>query len=142
MKFVIVYWSRYGNGKKIVNYLTSKLKEKKVETKIFKTDETNSSDLPDADLYIFSAPAEAFNIQKNMRKFIKNLDGMNEKKYGSINTHRMKKNRLYKLDKLLSKKNMTKIADVDFQVGKDANTGNGLIDGWESKIDDFVRQLL
>ena len=41
MKSVIVYWSRYGNGKKLVEYLDDKLKEKKIETQIFKTDEAN-----------------------------------------------------------------------------------------------------
>ena len=142
MKYIIVYWSRYGNGKKIVNYLSSKLNDKKVETKIFKTDETNPSKLPEADLYVFSAPTEALNIQKNMRKFIKNLEGMNEKKYGIINTHAMKRNLLFKMEKLLSKKNMTKVASVDFQIGEGSQNGEGLIDGWESMVDEFVGQLL
>jgi len=142
MKYIIVYWSRYGNGKKIVNYLSSKLNDKKVETKIFKTDETNPSKLPEADLYVFSAPTEAFNIQKNMRKFIKNLEGMNEKKYGIINTHAMKRNLLFKMEKLLSKKNMTKVASVDFQIGEGSQNGEGLMVGWESMVDEFVGQLL
>ncbi len=142
MKYIIVYWSRYGNGKKIVNYLSSKLNDKKVETKIFKTDETNPSKLPEADLYVFSAPTEAFNIQKNMRKFIKNLNGMNEKKYGIINTHAMKRNLLFKMEKLLSKKNMTKVASVDFQIGEGSQNGEGLMVGWESMVDEFVGQLL
>ena len=142
MKYIIVYWSRYGNGKKIVNYLSSKLNDKKVETKIFKTDETNPSKLPEADLYVFSAPTEALNIQKNMRKFIKNLEGMNEKKYGIINTHAMKRNLLFKMEKLLSKKNMTKVASVDFQIGEGSQNGEGLMVGWESMVDEFVGQLL
>ena len=142
MKYIIVYWSRYGNGKKIVNYLSSKLNDKKVETKIFKTDETNPSKLPEADLYVFSAPTEAFNIQKNMRKFIKNLEGMNEKKYGIINTHAMKRNLLFKMEKLLSKKNMTKVASVDFQIGEGSQNGEGLMVGWESMVDEFVGPLL
>ena len=142
MKYIIVYWSRYGNGKKIVNYLSSKLNDKKVETKIFKTDETNPSKLPEADLYVFSAPTEAFNIQKNMRKFIKNLEGMNKKKYGIINTHAMKRNLLFKMEKLLSKKNMTKVASVDFQIGEGSQNGEGLMVGWKSMVDEFVGQLL
>ena len=141
MKYVIIYWSRYGNGKKIVDYLAGKLKEKGVETQILKTDEADPTTIPEADKYIFSAPTEAFNIQKNMRTFMKKMDGMEEKKYGIINTHGMKKDRLPKMEKLLSKKNMIKVADVDFQVGKNSNTGNGLMEGWESKIDDFVGKL-
>jgi len=141
MKYVVVYWSRYGNGKKVVETLQSKLNEKKAETQIFKTDEVNPTELPDADVYIFSAPTEAFNIQKNMRTFMKKLEGMDNKKYGIINTHGMNRNWLSKMEKLLSKKNMVKVAEVDFQVGKDANTGNALMDGWENKIDEFADKL-
>ena len=141
MNYVIVYWSRYGHNRKIVNYLSEKLKEKNVETKILTTDEANPTALPEADLYIFSAAAEAFNLQKNMRTFMKNLEGMNGKKYGIINTHGMDKNRLQKMEKLLSKKNMIKVADVDFKVGKNITSGNALMDGWETKVDEFAEKL-
>ncbi|UCH71981.1 MAG: hypothetical protein JSW62_00060 [Thermoplasmatales archaeon] len=141
MKYVIIYWSRYGNGKKIVDYLAGKLKEKAGEIQVFKTGEVDPTAMPEADLYVFSAAAEAFDIQRNMKTFMKNLEGMEGRKYGIINTHGMKKNRLYKMDKILSKKNMVKIADVDFQVGKDAQTGNGLMNGWEGKIDEFAIKL-
>ena len=141
MKYTIVYWSRYGHNKKIVNYLADRLKEKKAETQILTTDEADPTALPEADLYIFSAAAEAFNLQKNMRTFMKNLEGMNGRKYGIINTHAMDKNRLYKMDQLLSKKNMVKVADVDFKVGKDIKSGNALLEGWETKIEEFVQKI-
>ena len=141
MRYVIVYWSRYGNGKKIVENLTGKLKNKAEEVKVFKTDEADPKSMPEADLYVFSAPTEAFNVQRNMRSFMKNIQGLEEKKYGIINTHSMNKNWLNKMEKLLSKKNMVKVAGVDFQVGKDAQTGNGLPEGWESKLDEFAAKL-
>ena len=141
MKYTIVYWSRYGHNKKIVNYLAEKLKEKKAETHILTTDEADPTALPEADLYIFSAAAEAFNLQRNMRTFMKNLEGMNGRKYGIINTHGMDKDRLYKMEKLLSKKNMIKVADVDFKVGKDIKSGDALMEGWKTKIDDFAKKL-
>ena len=141
MNYVIVYWSRYGNGKKIVYYITTKLKDKGVKTQVFKTDETDPASLPDADVYIFSAPAEAFNLQKNMRTFMKNLEGMEEKKFGIINTHGMKSGKLEKIEKILSSKKMVMVAGVDFQVGKEAQSGNALPDGWELKIDDFIEKL-
>ena len=141
MNYVIVYWSRFGNGKKIVDYLGNKLNEKKGKTQILKTGETDPTNMPQADLYIFSAPAEAFNLQKNMKTFMKKLEDMEGKKYGIINTHGMKKNRLYKMEKLLSKKNMVKVAEVDFQIGKDSFKGNGLMKGWEAKVDEFTSKL-
>jgi len=140
MNYVIVYWSRYGNGKKVVENLSTKL-GKKGEIKIFKTDEADPTSMPEADMYVFSAPTEAFNVQKNMRKFMKKLQGMDGKKYGIINTHGMDRNWLGKMEKLLSKKNMEKVAEVDFKVGKDANTGNGLMDGWEAKVEEFASKL-
>ena len=140
MKYVIVYWSRYGNGKKIVDNLAIKLKEKG-KIQILTTDEADPTSMPEADLYVFSAPTEAFNIQRNMRSFMKRLEGMQEKKYGIINTHGMDKNWLNKMEKLLSKKKMVMVAGVDFKVGKDANTGNGLLEGWETKLDEFAGKL-
>jgi len=142
MKYVIVYSSRYGNGKKLVEYLAGKLKEKKAETLIIKTEEANPSAMQSADVYVFSAPAEAFNIHRDMKAFMKNLQGMEEKKYALINTHGMKKSRLDKMEKILSKKKMIKIADVEFHVeGNGVQTGNGLPEGWEVKVNEFSTKL-
>jgi flavodoxin len=141
MKYTIIYWSRYGHNKKIVNYLVKKLKDRNGETQILTTDEADPTALPEADLYVFSAAAEALNLQSNMRMFMKNLEGMNGKKYGIINTHGMVKDRLSKMEKLLSKKNMIKVAGVDFRVGKDGKSGNALKEGWEAKIDEFAKKL-
>lgn len=144
VSYVIVYWSRYGNGKRIVETLQTKLKkDKKTDIQVFTTDEADPTNMPKADLYVFSAPAEAFNVQKNMRKFMKKLESMDDKKYAIINTHSMKnKNWLHKMEKLLSKKNMVKVADVDFVIGKEGQQeGKGHIDGWENKLDDFVKKI-
>jgi len=139
MRYTVVYWSRYGNGKKIVDTLAEKLKGNEVQ--IFKTDETDPTALPEADFYIFSAPTEAFNIQRNMKVFMKKLQGLDGKKYGIINTHGMKKNWLGKMEKLLSKKNMVKAASIDFRMGKEVNTGNGLEDDWENNLEEFIKKL-
>ena len=141
MKYVIVYWSRYGNGKQVVTSLAQKLEQKGGTAQVFTTDEADSSALPEADLYVFSAPTEAFNIQRNMRKFMKNLEDMEGKKYGIINTHSMQKNWLPKMEKLLAKKKMVKVASVDFQVSKEVPSGNGLMTGWESKLEEFADKL-
>ena len=97
--------------------------------------------MPEADLYVFSAPTEAFNVQNNMKNFMKNLEGMEEKKYGIINTHRMKKSKLKKMEKILSNKKMIKVAEIDFQVGDGSKTGNGLKEDWKAKIEEFAEKL-
>jgi len=141
MRYVVIYWSRYGNGKKLVDYLAEKLKKKKSEVQIFKTDEADPSNIPDADVYVFSAPTEAFNIQKNMKKFMKKLTGLEEKKYGIINTHSMKKSCLHKMEKLLSVQKMVKVAEVDVLVGDGSRTGDGLKENWKEKLDEFMDKL-
>ena len=139
MKFVIVYWSRYGNNKKIVDYMAEKLQG---EVQIFKTDETDPTKMPDADYYIFSAAAEAFQLQKSMKVFMKNIENMDGKKYGIINTHAMKKkNWLKKMEKPLAKKSMIKVAEIDFAMGKNCEAGDGLQEGWEAKLDEFCTKL-
>jgi flavodoxin len=141
MKYVIVYFSRYGNGKKLVEYLAGKLKEKNGAVQLFKVDEANPSAMPEADVYVFSAAAEAMSIQRDMKKFMKNLNGMDGKKYGIINTHGMKKDRLDKIEKILSKKKMVKVAGAAFHVEGDVQTGNGLMNGWEARLDEFAGKL-
>jgi flavodoxin len=143
MKCVIVYWSRYGNGKKLVTYLTETFKKKGAETQLFTTNEADPANMPDADVYIFSAAAEMMNLQKNMRKFIKKLKGMEGKKYGIINTYGTDKDRLDKMEKILSKKKMEKVAGLGVHVeGTEIQTGNGLPTGWETKLDEFAGNLL
>jgi flavodoxin len=141
MKYVIVYFSRYGNGKKLVEHLAGML-SKKGETKVFTTSEAEPTAMPAADMYIFSAPQEKFTLQTDMRRFMKKITGTEGRKYGIINTHAMtRRNQLPKMEKLLGKKQMVKVAAVDFRVGPDSRTGNGLMTGWEAKLDEFGVKL-
>ncbi len=141
MKYVIIYWTRYGNNKKAVDYLAGKLGVKG-EVQVFKTDEADPAALPEADFYVFSAAAEAFRVQANMRKFMKNLQNMNGRKYGIINTHSLKnKNWLKAMEKLLNKKKMVKVAGTDFAMGPECEKGEGLQEGWEQKLDNFAGKL-
>lgn len=142
MNYVIVYFSRYGNGKKLVEHLSTKLQEKKGTVQVFTPTQANPTAMPEANVYVFSAAAEQFSLQRDMKNFMKNLSGMDGKKYGIMNTHGMKKNRLDKMENILSKKNMVKLAGVEFQVeGKDIQTGNGLPSGWETRVDEFAGKL-
>ena len=141
-KYTIIYWSRYGNGKKCVEYVTKKLKSSGGAVQLLTTKEANPNVIPPADIYIFSAPTEAFQLQVEMKAFMKKLSGMEGKKYGIINTHGMKKrNKLKSMTKLLTKKNMEKVAEVDIHVMDGYQQGNGLPPGWEAKLDGFVAML-
>ena len=142
MKYVIFYWSRFGHNKKIANLLSEKL-SKKGETKVFNTEDIEPNKIPDADLYVFSGSAEAFRLEKNMRKFMKKLKDVSGKKYAIINTHGMKKNWLKSMDKILSKKDMEKVAEIDFRITSEGQKqGKGFVDkNWGEKIDSFSKEL-
>ncbi len=142
MNYIMVYWSRYGHNKQIVNYLKDTLESKGHSSQVLNADEADPKSLPDADVYIFSAAAEAFRIQKNMRNFMKNIDGLQGKKCAIINTHAMKKrNWLKSMDKMVSKKNMDKIAEIDFKIGEGQDKGEGLSDDWQSHLISFIESL-
>jgi len=45
------------------------------------------------------------------------------------------------MEKILSKKDMVKVAEVDFQVGKNLTSGNVFIGDWESKLEEFAKKI-
>ena len=142
MKYVLIYWSRYGHGKKVVEHLSKILEEKGNETTILTTDQANPTSMPECDRYVFSAPTEMMNVQKNMRKFMKKLCGVENCNYGIINTHGTPgKNWLNKMEKILSNKGMRLIDGIDFEIGKGAKKAEGLPDGWEKEVERFAEKL-
>ncbi len=108
---------------------------------MFTTEDIDAKELPSADVYVFFAPAEAFRVQKNMRKFLKNLPSMPDQNYAIINTHGMKRNWLSSMEKILSKKQMNKIVALDFKMDKDVEHGDGLQEGWQQQLDAFAAKL-
>lgn len=141
MKYAIIYWSRFGNNRKIAEHLAKAL-EKKDTVSVITADRADPSALPAADIYIFSAAAEKFSIQTDMKKLMKNLRNMDGRKYAVINTHALGfKNWLGRMNKLLSKSGMSKIAELDFRVGEGTDKGNGLPEGWENRLDEFAAKL-
>jgi flavodoxin len=144
MRCAIIYWSRYGNGKRCVEHVARRLEERGAEVTVLRTSEADPGAMPQADVYVFSAPAEKLNLQADMRKLMKVLSGMEGKRYALINTHAMKKSRLPKMERLLTGgKGMSLVATVDLQVVKGASErGNALPPGWEGRLDEFAGKLL
>ena len=139
MKYVIIYYSRFGNNKKIVEHLAQILM-KKGQVQVLTADKANP--LPSADVYVFSAAAERFSIQTDMKALMKNLSGMEGKKYAIINTHALKfKSWLGRMDKLLAKSGMSKVAEVDFRMGEGTDKGTGLAEGWEKRLEEFAGKI-
>jgi flavorubredoxin len=140
MKIVMVYSSRYGNGKKCVDCVNAQLKAKGHEVQILNAPESNPAQIPPADMYIFSGAAEAFSIAKGLKNYLVSMPVLEGRKYALINTHGMKKPRaLPKMEKILSgKKKMIKVGEIDFRVGDGAQQGNGLPEGYQAQLASLV----
>jgi flavodoxin len=140
MKFVIIYSSRFGNGKKCVDTVVEKLQKKGHGVQIIDAREANPADIPPADVYIFSGATEAFQIAVGIRHYLKKLSKMEGKKYALISTHRMDRAiALKKMEKLLSKKKkMEKVSTIDFKVAGDVDNGNGLPEGYKDSLKKWV----
>ena len=140
----MVYSSRYGNGKKCVDAVDEQLRTKGHEVQVINAPKANPSQLPPADLYIFSGATEAFNIAAGIRKYLKKMPQMEGKKYALISTHRMDRAiALNKMEKLLSKKKkMMKVGAIDFKVQDGTEQGNGLPEGYEDRLREWVEGIV
>jgi flavodoxin len=140
MKVVIVYSSRYGNGKKCVDCVDSRFKAKGHSVEVLVAAQADPAQVPPADLYVFSGASEAFSLAKPIKAYLKGLPELVGRKYALINTHGMKKARgLPKMEKILTgKKKMVKVGVIDFQVGKGSDQGNGLPAGYEARLSEWA----
>ena len=118
MKVAILYFSRYGNGKKCMEQLKGMLEERGCETDMFSVADMDPKKLPEADIYMFSTPTEAFGIAGPMKGFVKKLDSQKGAKYALFDTHALEKPRATpKMEKILKKKGMIQVEKADTQVG-------------------------
>jgi flavorubredoxin len=73
MKVCITYESKYGNGKKCMEFLRDELSKDGHDVDILSIRETDPSSLPASELYIFSAPTQVGNVAGKMKKFLKKV---------------------------------------------------------------------
>ena len=142
MKVCIAYDSKYGNGKKCVEYLQSGMSKKGNNVQTFFIRETDPKSLPQADLYIFSAPTHVGSVPMKMKKFLKNLNIKSEgAKYSLITTFQDANTRaLEKMTEILQRHNIKKAAEgVKIKV---EGMKGPLWDGYQKQLDVFVGRLL
>jgi menaquinone-dependent protoporphyrinogen IX oxidase len=143
MKVVIVYSSRFGNGKKCVDCVDAALKAKGHDVSVLNAPSSDPAQIPLADMYIISGATEAFRIARGIRVYLKGLPVMECKKYALINTHAAKNPwALPKMTKILSKKKkMVKVSEIDFRVGEGSQQGNGLPQDYQVQLTGWVDRL-
>ena len=146
MKVVIAYESKYGNGKKCVEYLQNTIRKKEHEIESFSVSEIKTTSLPQADLYIFSTPTHIGGPTRKMKKFLKKLK-ISEKgaKYALMTTCMDEKfydktKALQVMEDLLQPSGLTKVSDgIKIKV---AGMKGPLEKDYEKKLDAFVKEIL
>lgn len=142
MKTLIIYESRFGNGKKLCENLKEILIRKGHDAQTFSVIDTDPRELPEAGLYVFSAPTRMFMLAPAMKSFLKNFspakDGV---KYALMTTYiNPQVKALANMEKLLRSKNMVKVTD-GFTV-KVLGTEGPMEDGYEKRLEEFAEGLL
>lgn len=144
MKVTILYFSRYGNGKKCMEQLKGLLEERGCQTDMNSVADMDPEKLPASDIYVFSTPTEAFGIAAPMKGFLKKIDAPKGTKYALFDTHALAKPRATpKMEKLLKKKGMTLVAKADTQVagkGKEVYLQEGYIKQLEQLADSIAQK--
>ena len=142
MKVNIAYESKYGNGKKCVDYLQNTISKKGHDVEIFSVRETDPNSLPQADVYVFSTPTQVGGPARKMKKFLKKIDIKQEgAKYALMTTH-MNPNAttLKKMESFLQTSGMTKASD-GLMIKVNGMKGP-LEEGYGKKIDTFANDIL
>lgn len=142
MKVCIAYESKYGNGKKCVDYLQNTISKKGHDVEIFSVRETDPNSLPQADVYVFSTPTQIGSPARKMKKFLKKLDVKQEgAKYALMATHlNPDASTIQKMETFLQPSGMTK-ASEGLMILVTGMKGP-LEEGYEKKLDMFANNIL
>lgn len=139
MRVNIVYDSKYGNGKKIAEYLDNSFENNNV--KVFFVKDADPDYIRTADLYIFSTPTHMGKATRKMKKFVKNLQVDGEaQKYGLITTYtKDKTDSLVDLERMLKGKGLKK-ATENLKLKIRGKKGP-LEEGYQKELDQFLDNL-
>lgn len=142
MKILIIYESKYGNGKILAAGLQELLRNKSQDAEIFSVRNLKPSTLPWADIYVFSSPVRMFMLPLSMRSFLRRFKPVKEgAKYALMTTYmdpRVKA--LEFMEKLLQSKGMIKITD-GFKV-KVMDMKGPLEEGYRKRLEKFTAELI
>jgi len=141
MKVCIVYYSRFGNGKKCAEYVEETLKQNGHSVELFSVTGVRADSLPVADLFIFSSPTQIGNPPGKIRRFLRKLKlPLAAAKYALISTCADENNQvLPKLSEILDKKGLQKAAaGVKIKV---LGLKGPLEENYTQKLDSFVQKL-
>lgn len=141
MKVCVAYESKYGNGKKCVEHLQEVIAKKGHNVEAYSVREIKPKSLPQADLYVFSAPTHVGKAAGKMRKFLKKLEITPEgAKYALMTTYLDPNTKaLQTMEELLKPTGMTRVsAGLKIKV---SGMKGPLEEGYHKKLEDFATEI-
>ena len=142
MNVAILYFSRYGTGKMCMEELKGMLEQRAARVEMSSVTGMDTNKLPAADIYVFSAPTEAFGIAADMKMFLRGLKAHEGARYALFNTHGLKKPRaLPKMEKILKKKGMVLVAKANSQV-EGSGESVRVKDGYRQQLESIADALI
>ena len=144
MNISIIYESKHGNGKEAMMYLETILRKKGYSVQLMSVHEIKPKSLPEANLYIFSAPNRMGKIIRSMRKFLEKIEIKNSNiHYILVNTcldpSASIDRGLEQMEEILKEKNISKLSDgLKLKV---MTIKGPLETGYEKKLDEFAQKI-
>ena len=139
MNVFIAYQSKYGNGKKCVEYLKTVINKKGHDVEASSILDIEPTSLPKANFYVFSSPTHVGGPPRKMKKFLKKISIAQDSKYALMTTCMDTKTRTLEImDEILSHKNVSKVSKgVKIKV---KGMKGPLENDYKNKIDSFVKE--
>ncbi len=139
MNVFIAYQSKYGNGKKCVEYLKTVINKKGHDVEAASIMDIEPTSLPKANFYVFSSPTHVGGPPRKMKKFLKKISIGQDSKYALMTTCLDTKTRTLEImDEILRNKNVSKVSEgVKIKV---KGMKGPLENDYKDKIDSFVKE--
>jgi menaquinone-dependent protoporphyrinogen IX oxidase len=156
MTIEYLHASKFGNGVKVAARFKEQMAASGVGVDVHHIREVRPTELPPADLYVFSSPGRVGKPIRGMRRFLKKLSLPAGSRYAILTTEAMPKpdkktgrvpteEELAKyervrpiMNELLQGKGLVKVGEDNVHV---TGLRGPLEDGWEMKVDAFVAAL-
>lgn len=140
MKINIIYDSKYGNCRKVVEDFMETIKENGLEGHMYSLKDTKPDEIDPAGFYVFSSPTHMGGPSRKMKKMIKKGNLPKEGKYGLITTSKKGGSKAAdKMRKMLNKRGMTEeIKSLNLKV---KSRKGPLEKGYRDRIDEFYGEI-
>jgi hypothetical protein len=86
MKIEYVHASKYGNGARVAQRFTRDMADRGVEVTVHHIEDVNPTQLPPADLYVFSSPGRLGKPIRSMRRFLSEVQLRAGTRYALLTT--------------------------------------------------------